>query len=598
MSRSNKECFVPRDAILKEALEALSKNDLPAVADRLACYWASAPRSHGYEQLAASCLMAGRYDLAEAHAEAFLAAQPAADSTRRLAAAFAEGGLLEVAERLLAIAAPASREAEAWNDLGVVQWGLRRRGDAISSLEQAVALDPAHAEASDNLSFVKTAQEPVRLLVLSDARSPHTQRYVHYFANAGYAVHLLCDTWVDIPGVTVHVPETPIPVLNLQAWVAVCQQLIRDLRPDLVHGHYASIYGLWGALTGFHPYVLTLWGSDINVDPYLSPNYQTLVQFALEQADILIGQSHDLNDKAEALATGSLAVPHRLTFGIDTEKFSPGLDTQPLRERLELGNGPVILSPRQFKSAANIHRIIEAVPAVRERYGDVIFVLNTVITAEDEYYLKLMSMIDELGIGSCVRILADVPYDEMPFLYNLAAATLSVRDADGASNTVMESLACLTPVIASDIPTNHELMGAHSGTFVDPHEPGAIARAILAILDDPDQAARMGRQGRERICDAHDHSSNMARMRDLFTPWIEHRMPCRSRAASWQARAWCLWGADHRSEAHSALAIASSYALTPWEHARVMLTSELLEPSGSDGKPIQGALAAILSSCT
>lgn len=584
-----------QSAILKAARAALSRHDLSTVAEQLARYWHGIPRSQGYAELAAACLEAGRFDLAESHAEAFLASSPTAEATRRLAGLLAEKGLLEMADRLLAIACEELQTAEVWNDRGVVQWGLRRQADAIASLEHAVSLDPAHGEAMENLGYVKTSAEPVRMLVLSDARSPHTQRYVRYFAAAGYAVHLLCDSWVDIPGVTVHVPENPPPVLNLQAWAGIAQQLIRDLRPDLVHGHYASIYGLWGALTGFHPYVLTLWGSDINVDPTLSPSYRTLIQFALEQADVLIGQSHDLNGKAEALCAGPIPLPQRLTFGIDTEKFRPGLDTQPLRERLGLGNGPVLLSPRQFKSAANIHRILEAVPAVRERHPDVSFILNTVITAQDDYYLQLMRMIDELAIGSCVRVLADVPYDEMPLLYNLAEATLSVRDADGASNTVMESLACLTPVIASDIPTNHELMGPSCGLFVNPHEPGAIARAILEILDQPESAARMGQRGRERMVDAHDHPRNMARMRELFTPWIEHRASSRTPAETWQARAWDLWHAGHAAEAQAALALATAHAQTPWEHARLMLTSELIAPAGCDGKPIQAAMAVILS---
>ena len=574
---------------LNEAIEALARRELEEVLAHLARFWERMPKGHAV--LAEECLAARRYDLAEAHGEAFAVSVPEPADAHALAMRFAERGLLQMAEKLLT--ASALQDPEVWNDLGVVQWGLRRRLDSIASLERALAIDPSHVEAKENLAQVRASVSPGRILALSDARSPHTQRYVRFFAQAGYDVHLLSEVWEDIPGVTVHAPSSPVPVHRLKEWVAIVQDLIRTIRPEVVHGHYASIYGLWGALSGFHPYFLTIWGSDINVDPHQSTKHLTLVRFALLQADLIIGQSNDLIANAQTLVGGVLQGPHRLSYGTDTEKFRPGLDSTSLKERLGLGDGPVILSPRQFKPAANIHRIIEAVPAVLAHRPDVQFVLTTVLTPHDAYYQRLCDLIDRLGVGASVHLLDGVSPEEMPLLYNLAAMTLTVRDADGGPHTIQESLACLTPVIGSDLPSYREMFGPDGGLIVNPHEAGAIARAILTLLDDPVMAAEMSRRGQARILAVHDRTRNMTRLSELYTHWIEQRAAFRSPVFEWQARAIRLSHSERHAEAMAALDIAAYYAQTPWEQAHVKLTEELLLP----GEPqrLQAAIAQIVA---
>ena len=40
------------------------------------------------------------------------------------------------------------------------------------------------------------------------------------------------------------------------------RRLLERFSPDIVHAHYASSYGTLGRLCRFHPYVLSVWGSD------------------------------------------------------------------------------------------------------------------------------------------------------------------------------------------------------------------------------------------------------------------------------------------------------------------------------------------------
>lgn len=572
-----------RDAF-EQAKHALAQGEFASVRKALEQFWALAPAAQGYAELVRICLDAGRLDLVADHVARLLETETSAEALHSLGVQLAEHGHMAEAESLLARSVSLRPEGgEAWSDLSAVHWHRGRRADAIACAKRALALEPGHPDATANLSVMRSEARArrYRILCLGDAGSVHTQRFVRYFVEAGHEVHLLSDKHADLPGVLVYAPEESLPVLQFATWMDICQHVIREVKPDVVHGHYASIYGLWGALSGFRPYVLTMWGSDINVDPHLSPNYKTLVRYALAQADCLLGDSSDLNEAAERLAVTPIAPPALVRFGVDTEQFRPGLRAEALRETYQLGSGPVVFSPRQFKPPANIHRLIEAVPLVLERCPEAVFALKTYATPRDEYYHRLVDLAASLGVLDSIRFVEESPHDEMPFWYNLASVTLSIRDVDAGSVSVMESLSCGTPVIGSDIPSNRELIDAQSGFLVDPHEVRSLAEAILAVLEDPTAAAGMGRHGRSRMIGMADFEVNMAQVEhrydELRALREQHQRDPLEDLAALQSLAIMQVQAGDVAQGHRTLERAAVMAQTPWEVAGVVTTAELLE---------------------
>lgn len=439
---------------------------------------------------------------------------------------------------------------------------------------------------------------PLRILFMGDASSPHTQRFVRHFAEIGHTCYLLSQVDADIPGVSVITPPNPEPVLELQAWMAHSQEAIRQVKPDLVHGHYASIHGLWAALSGFHPLALTLWGSDINVDPHLSANYKTLVRYALAQADLICGDSTDLNQGAVALAGFQIAAPQLIRFGVDTSVFRPGLDASELRRRFQLGNRPVVFSPRQFKPAANIHRILEAAPAVLDRHPEVVFVLMTFATGRDDYRLQLEAMASSLG--DAVRFVDGCLHDEMPLWYSLASATLSLRDVDAGSVSVMESLSACTPVIASNIPSNLELIANAGGLLIDQHDVQAIADAIGTVLDNRKAAEQMGHAGRSRMMEMADFKVNMSQMErlyaDMFRAWPASPGLCPRPNGAPEAIRLAI--AQHQAgmsvDSHRSLEAAAPACRDLWDQAAFVLAADLIGHPIADSNTKALALSAIL----
>ena len=99
------------------------------------------------------------------------------------------------------------------------------------------------------------------------------------------------------------------------------------------------------------------------------------------------------------------------------------------------------------------------------------------------------------------------PYDAVPAILRGALAALCVienqddRSASGvAPLKLFEAMACGTPVIASDLPFQADLVReADAGTIVPPANAPAIAAAARWLANMPEQASRLGRNGADYV---------------------------------------------------------------------------------------------------
>ncbi|MDP2122746.1 MAG: glycosyltransferase family 4 protein [Parvibaculum sp.] len=103
-----------------------------------------------------------------------------------------------------------------------------------------------------------------------------------------------------------------------------------------------------------------------------------------------------------------------------------------------------------------------------------------------------------LGIMDKVEFVSGVSDDDITRIYNEATIAVSPSVYEGFGFPCGEAMSCGTPVIATDGGSLPEVVG-DAGIIVPHSNPPALARAIAAMLDDPDMRARYGQAGRERI---------------------------------------------------------------------------------------------------
>ena len=105
-------------------------------------------------------------------------------------------------------------------------------------------------------------------------------------------------------------------------WVQAVRRLVRTICPDVLHAHQVASAGWLGAAAGYHPLLVTSWGSDLLVGARRSAVQRQLARWVLRRADRITCVSQNLAQAALALG----APPERVEvvpWGVNTSIFYP-----------------------------------------------------------------------------------------------------------------------------------------------------------------------------------------------------------------------------------------------------------------------------------
>jgi glycosyltransferase involved in cell wall biosynthesis len=91
-----------------------------------------------------------------------------------------------------------------------------------------------------------------------------------------------------------------------------------------------------------------------------------------------------------------------------------------------------------------------------------------------------------LGVADRVRFLGAIPHENMREIYSAADALVLASNREGWPNVLLEAMACGTPVVASNIWGNPEIVADPvAGRILARREPDAVADAVRSLLADP-----------------------------------------------------------------------------------------------------------------
>jgi glycosyltransferase involved in cell wall biosynthesis len=124
-------------------------------------------------------------------------------------------------------------------------------------------------------------------------------------------------------------------------------------------------------------------------------------------------------------------------------------------------------------------------------------VLRAVALARERVPLRLV-----VG-GAAPRLDANAEYtgrvsdDELVRLYRGAAAYVDASLFEGFGYQALEAMACGAPFVGSNATSIPEVVG-EAGLLIDPHDPEALAEALVRVLSEPGLAEELRRRGLER----------------------------------------------------------------------------------------------------
>ncbi|MFA5104100.1 MAG: glycosyltransferase family 4 protein [Candidatus Margulisiibacteriota bacterium] len=187
---------------------------------------------------------------------------------------------------------------------------------------------------------------------------------------------------------------------------------------------------------------------------------------------------------------------HAIPIGIHYELFDASRKKQGITE--EKRDRKKVLFLGRLAANKGIDYLVHAIPLVLKEVPDAKFV----ICGEGEEKPHVEAYIDQVGVRGHIEFLGKVNLDEMVKLYSTCAMFVfpSINRLEAFGIVQLESMACYTPVIASNIPGVNNVMDVgKSGLLVEPRDSEALASAIIKILKDPELARSMGARGRQLV---------------------------------------------------------------------------------------------------
>jgi glycosyltransferase involved in cell wall biosynthesis len=354
----------------------------------------------------------------------------------------------------------------------------------------------------------------VRIAYLSIGGHIHTERWLRYFVARGHEVHLLTVQPSPIEGVTVHDIRTGIPLKPLHYLVALTRvkRILAQVRPDLLHTHFLTGYGYWGAFSGFHPFIMTVWGDDVYLTPHQSFLKGRLASHVLKRADLVTGDSEDILEHAVVMGARREAC-RVVQWGVDLDRFRPDAPSA-VRGRLGIpADASVVISVRSFTQPYyNIDTIVGVVPAVLSARPNTHFIF----AGNEGDDAAFRAMASALAIDERAHFVGKIPHAELPSYLVASDVFVTVPSVDATAVSLLEAMACGTPVIVSSLASALEwVTEGESGLVVPPRDAPALERAILRLIDSRELRAAVGAKSVGIIRARADHKVHMAGMEAL-----------------------------------------------------------------------------------
>jgi len=362
----------------------------------------------------------------------------------------------------------------------------------------------------------------MKIFYIVPLESIHAERWMRYFADAGHDIHLITSDKPSqiIKNVKVNPlkrfgPHFPIisHLVNSIAKEFQFRKLIRTLKPDIIHAHYIMRATLLGAVSGFHPFVVTVWGSDILIAPKESKISRYIAKYVLRKADLITCDGENVKKAMIKLGVNSSKIKI-IYFGVDTEKFIRGPKDEELKNKLEISDSPIIISLRRLEPLYDVETLIRCIPFVFKEVPQAKFI----IAGKGSEETKLKALAKSLKILESIRFVGWIPHNELPQYIASADIYVSTALSDaGLAVSTAEAMASELPVIITDFGDNRKWVKDGINGFIIPlRDPEVLAQKIIYLLQNESERKKLGKANRQIIEEKNNWEKEMSKMKNIY----------------------------------------------------------------------------------
>ena len=382
----------------------------------------------------------------------------------------------------------------------------------------------------------------MRLLFVTDARSPISRNWIRYFIERGDEVFIASTFEWDSEGFPPEQMEfTPVAFsavkkrssapssassrtlslrTKIRQWLgpvtipASARKLrafIQKVQPDIVHAMRVPYEGMLtaSALQGLitrPSFLVSVWGNDFTLHAPSTPlmsYYTRKVMRSVDglhsdvERDIRLAREWGLGEEKPTLVAPG-------NGGIRGDVFYPPM---------ELVKSPIIINPRGVRPYVRNDSFFKAIPLVLMKRPDAKFICTGM-----QNEAQAMGWVRELKIENAVELLPPYPFEKMGEIFRGAQIVVSPSIHDGTPNTLLEAMACGCFPAAGDLESIREwITHGQNGLLFDSNNPQSIADAILLGLEREDLRTEAAGLNGNMISTRAEFGMNMKRVEEFYS---------------------------------------------------------------------------------
>lgn len=367
----------------------------------------------------------------------------------------------------------------------------------------------------------------MRLLLISDIASEHTEKWALGLANAGVQVGLFSFNKASYPWYSdnknitlLYESKKPLNAdrhvskLSYLRYVNKLMAVIKKFKPDVLHAHYATSYGLIGALSGFHPFVISAWGTDVMKFPQKSFINKSVLKYNLRNADVICATSETIKTYLKPVTNKSVKV---IPFGVDVDVFKPKTV-----ESLFDKDCFVIGSIKGLEPIYNIDVLIKSFKEVKTKYPAQKIKLLIVGVGTQESELK--QLVNSLQITNDVVFTGRVPFSKVSDYFNMIDVLVNISNYESFGVSVIEAMACGKAVVVTNTGGLKEIIEDEKyGSLVEIGSVSDTCKAIEKYLNDTKLLAETGLNARKKVTEKYSWNNNIKQMIDVYDGLIHKK---------------------------------------------------------------------------
>ena len=286
------------------------------------------------------------------------------------------------------------------------------------------------------------------------------------------------------------------------------KQIVAEIQPDVIHAGSIQTAALIAAMAKLNPLVSMSWGYDMLMDAESTPQMRRDTLKTLMSSSIVICDCDTVRRQLLHFGFPENRIV-QFPWGVDLAHYHPN---DRLSERNKLGWSEkdfILLSGRAWEPIYDVTTIVKAFTLAVQAVPEMRLILLGGGSLENE----LRNLLEQAGVIGLVSFYGRVDNEQLPGFYRAADLYVSASLTDGSSVSLMENMACGTPALLSDIPSNREWVAeGNEGWFFPVGDVDTLAQKMVFAYTNRALLKEMGKNAHKKAETSADWRKNFQQL--------------------------------------------------------------------------------------